>query len=273
MLIQAMRRLLQPLEQIMRAIRFILIVAIALAGCNKADQRAAVKAVKRESVQEPPPMLNHPIFNEAFTQGFQLNTNEGRFVFQVQRLGMFKITSGSIVACDPFICDHAEPFAKQTPVGEFPIYLALAKTQNGDERVALAKISFAEKPISKWELALIKGQDPASLKKGHFFGYGVDSGTGSFMDAAAWKEYETRMKTENEKFSDFLIAEMEKTYSHTRSWLVMNFPSGTAALFSTGYGDGGYPTYWGYDSEGKLVAAITDFNVVTWEEKQSAEKK
>jgi hypothetical protein len=42
-------------------------------------------------------------------------------------------------------------------------------------------------------------------------------------------------------------------------------PKGTVALFSSGYGDGRYPTYKAYDKDGTLAAVITDFGIVPWE--------
>ena len=38
------------------------------------------------------------------------------------------------------------------------------------------------KPV-RWEMAVWPGQDPTELEADQFFGYGVDSGTGSFLDA------------------------------------------------------------------------------------------
>lgn len=41
----------------------------------------------------------------------------------------------------------------------------------------------------------------------------------------------------------------------------ITFPDGwrNAAVFQTGYGDGDYPSFWGYDSEGAICRLTTDF--------------
>jgi Protein of unknown function (DUF4241) len=36
-----------------------------------------------------------------------------------------------------------------------------------------------------WEPALRPGEDPATLQPDEFFGFGVDTGTGCFLDASA----------------------------------------------------------------------------------------
>ena len=51
---------------------------------------------------------------------------------------------------------------------------------DGDERVAAALVRFADHEPASWDLALVPGQDPRILGPDEVFGYGVDSGTGSF---------------------------------------------------------------------------------------------
>jgi hypothetical protein len=58
------------------------------------------------------------------------------------------------------------------------------------------------------------------------------------------------------------MAEMDKTYKHTWSWLNVKFGGGNLIAFSSGYGDGMYGTYAGRDSNGHICAVVTDFGVV-----------
>ncbi|PLK50357.1 hypothetical protein C0V76_00565 [Uliginosibacterium sp. TH139] len=208
-------------------------------------------------------MHKGPIFNEAFTDGFMIAVDEQRYQFRPQLIGEIRLESGQLVACDPLVsCDL--PFTQAVPAGRFPLQLAIAR--NGeDERIGFARIVFAPGRIEAWELALTAGQDRASLKPGEFFGYGVDSGTGAFMDLAALREFEARRQREGEEFDDALFEELDKHYQHTRSWHLLETAKGTVAMFSSGYGDGVYSTWFGYDSRGKLIAAITDFGLVPWE--------
>jgi hypothetical protein len=223
--------------------------------------------------QTPPPaapvpkpaleLLSHPIFNEAFTEGFAITSNGTSFRFRPQHIGEIKLTSGKLVACDVLVGCEA-PFSKPVPAGSFPLYLSIASIGE-DERVGFAKIVFAPGQIESWELATVAGQDISTLKKGEVFGYGVDSGTGAFMDIDALHAFEARRRSEGDRFDKQLFAELDKTYRHTRSWYLYQTDKSTVAMFSSGYGDGAYPTYRGYDKAGKLVAIITDFGLVPWE--------
>ncbi len=237
---------------------FALVLLLTVASCGR--QQAPAAGSEAQSLTET---LDHPVFDEAFTAGFTLTQNGTTFVFRTEDVGRIDLPSGRLAAFDPFVAFEAEPFDKALPRGSFPLRFAIARSGD-DERIALAKIAFSEARIARWELALVKGQDPAALKPGEFFGYGVDSGTGSFMDEAAMRAYAARLQHDGEKFSDQLIESMEKTYRHTRSWLLLPTERGRVALFSSGYGDGTYATYFAYDAQQNIVAAITDFGVVAW---------
>jgi hypothetical protein len=110
-------------------------------------------------------------------------------------------------------------------------------------------------------MALILGQNLNDLKKDEFFGYGVDSGTGSFMDVKAMEKLQSNMD-KNESYFDVLFDEMKKTYKHTREWANIDYGDSNLFLFSSGYGDGLYASYWGYDENNELVSLTTDFGIV-----------
>lgn len=205
-------------------------------------------------------VAGHAALNDVFGKGFAASVDGTKLAFRTVTIGRIRITSGRLVACDPVVSCGA-PFQKPVPIGSFPLQLAIASTGK-DERIAYARITFLSARAERWELAVVEGQDVSTLKPGEFFGYGVDSGTGAFMDAAALRHFEAQRNREGEKFDDRLFAEMDKTYKHTRSWHLFETKAGTVAMFSSGYGDGAYPTYRGYDKDGRLVAVVTDFGVL-----------
>jgi hypothetical protein len=117
-------------------------------------------------------------------------------------------------------------------------------------------------------MAVTAQADLATLKPGYIFGYPVDAGTGSFSDKAAG-EAVTRMVNEGK---------LEREYS--QAWIDdgeiagkargMNFYLDVAAgsaniiMFGSGWGDGFYASYFGYDAQGEVAALITDFQVMDW---------
>jgi len=72
---------------------------------------------------------------------------------------------------------------------------------------------------------------------------------------------------EQQDFYETLMAEMDKTYKSTWSWLDTKFGEGNLVAFSSGYGDGLYATYAGRDSNGHISVVVTDFGVLPFEKR------
>jgi len=177
-------------------------------------------------------------------------------------IGEIGITSGNVVACDPLTIWQPTPFTRQAPTGRFLIDALIAHYEGGDQRIAIATLRFSDTRPVKWEMAVKDGQDLSSLKPDEIFGYGVDSGTGSFMDSEAAAELVRKMEESDDYFED-MIEEMDKTYVHTRSWATIR-PNDNydIAIFSSGCGDGVYASYWGLDSDGNACCLLTDFGLI-----------
>ena len=203
--------------------------------------------------------MNIDTFTIAFQDGSEFEASYGHFVFQTHEPHSLVLTSGKIVACDPFVFnDVFTPFEITVAPGEYPVVLSIAYLpKNSDQRVACAMIRFQERMPVRFSMALTAGQNLDDLPEGDFHGYGVDSGTGCFVDV-----HNVRMFDEAD--ADQLIAELAKTYVHTWSWadLLLNpATGGNLAAFSSGFGDGGYASYFGYDEGGDLVCLVTDFGL------------
>jgi len=107
------------------------------------------------------------------------------------------------------------------------------------------------------------GEDLSTLGSTQLFGYGVDAGTGSFMDATVARQLEALFDADRfQAHYDALLAAMDPTYRPTRSWadyLVNPALGQNLVCFSSGWGDGLYPSFVGRDSSGEVTGVITDF--------------
>lgn len=188
-------------------------------------------------------------------------TDEGPALLQVHELGQLILPTGGIVACDPFAFPETKPFPLNVPPGQYRVTLSVAHTPRHYQRVAYAMVSLSDRPALRWKMALLPGQNTNTLEPDQFFGYGVDAGTGCFMDASIASVLAQRMWNHDDWDKD-LIMEMEKTRVPSWDWLNATIDPETGAnliAFSSGWGDGAYPCYWGYDAEGNVVNLITDF--------------
>lgn len=175
-------------------------------------------------------------------------------------LGELTVRSGKLVACDPFVCPGTVPFSLRLPQAQFPLTLSIAETGT-DQRVAFAILRVADLVPVRWEMMTAPGANPSELKDGEIFGYPVDSGTGCFADATAMSLLDEKMRRDP-KYFDTLSVEMDKTYRHTWSWLKVDLGEASLFAFSSGYGDGFYATYAGFDPQGRLSHIVTDFAVL-----------
>jgi hypothetical protein len=219
-------------------------------------------------------MVSEPDYSKAFQDDLVVeytDEEEGDEVetctLHLHTLGELVITSGQIVACDPLAIPQMPPFADTVPLGRYPVIVSVAEFPGGDQRVAFAQLRLGERPVARWEIAVPQGKALTSLQPGHVFVYPVDAGTGCFMDLDAARsliaraELAAARREDDEELFDALM----KTYVHTWSWTDLVLDEGTGAnliAFSSGWGDGSYPSYWGYDADGHRVALVTDFDVL-----------
>lgn len=195
-------------------------------------------------------------FRLAFTDGQAFRTERPTRV-RLHRAGDLLVPSGRIVACDPLVMPGTPAFTREVRAGKYSVLLSVAELEN-DQRVAAAAVEFdvgGATAAERWDLALVPGQDPATLGPREFFGYGVDAGTGCFMDAQVAAALDAGEPCD-------LDAALQASYVPTFSWANLRHRDGSVVAFSSGWGDGSYASYWGFDGTGRLVALATDFAVL-----------
>lgn len=197
------------------------------------------------------------IFEAAFDNETKATQGNISYNFYKLEIGRIKIKSGKLIACDPIVMDDASPFIQKFPVGDFPVHLAMAKTHN-DERVAFTRVVFSDESIIKWEFALQKGQNAIPLKDTSFYCYGVDAGTGIFIDSISNYIFN---KQGHSEWENVFITKAEK---NGYKGYIHEFDGHNLATFSTGYGDGCYATYIAFDKQEKVCQILTDFGLIEW---------
>ena len=180
-------------------------------------------------------------------------------------MGNVELTSGHIVAADPLAQPDRPAFARTVPAGDYPVRLYEAFG-----RVAAASMRFGEGKPDHWELAVLAGQDPATLKDGEIFGYPVDAGLGCYMDADTLDligEREAQAQAQKTDadvnyYDDVLASDLDANKGAYALHRPVAGKKGNVAVFWSGWGDGFYPVFWGLDKDGRALVLLTDFSVV-----------
>jgi hypothetical protein len=197
-----------------------------------------------------------------------LNGEDGDSIFKTHLIGEIVLTSGKLVACDPLACPDSDAFQQFIPIGKYPTFLIVEHyPRNNDQRVAYGMIRITEQIPVKWELGISSDEElNLLLSEDEIVGYPVDSGVGCFMDEDAVQIIDDSIHyayvTKTDSLTDKLQEELSKNYSPTWKWANMCIDESTnlnIIAFSSGIGDGIYPTYFGYNAEGKIVSVVTEF--------------
>ncbi|MFF3563676.1 DUF4241 domain-containing protein [Streptomyces sp. NPDC002574] len=215
--------------------------------------------------------LAAPDVQRLFTLGSVYDCGEGRSA-EVTRLPQAELPlpSGRVVAQDPFwgFEDEPVPFTVSVKPGTYTVVVSVTEVawesdvESGHERVAAAWLRTSEEPTVTWELALVDGQDIGELSEEQFFGYGVDAGTGCFVDAAAATALAEFLGEDSVPLEDAMIPD-DGDEAPCGPVVLSDPASGHSFVaFWSGWGDGAYPTWIGRSLTGEVTGFVTEFLVV-----------
>lgn len=200
----------------------------------------------------------HQLFAKNFVEHPLIETLE---------VGNINLPTGKLVACDPLITSEMPSFQIEFPIGEFPI---LVHKERDSNCVAYVEIVFIPSTVVRWELAICKGQHMHDLKEGEIYGYPVESGMGCFMDVET-QECLNRLEKRlfHRKGEEFMGIYEEFFHEHffQQQGAINQYAfltpqedhAGNIFAFETGYGQGFYASYIGFDSNELPVKIVSEF--------------
>jgi hypothetical protein len=230
--------------------------------------------VAKPSTAKPAPGAPVRDLARAFKHGAKYKDQHAAYTVKLVDLAPVTLPTGRIFAADPFAYQRIEPFERTVKKGTYPVIASVAKiapVKRGrpQERVAAAMLRFAKGEPASWINATRKGQKLGKLAADHFFGYGVDAGTGCFCDltaAIALKALDA-VESANDNWEGWLMAKISKgMLSSKQAWgsgsaITVPDTKANVVAFSSGWGDGFYGSYWGISSKGEPLCLVTDFGV------------
>ncbi|MEN2412447.1 DUF4241 domain-containing protein [Flavobacterium mesophilum] len=187
--------------------------------------------------------------------------------------GKLSITSGQIVCVDPLFKELAYPQNWIIEKGEYPVYLYIGLEDDYIGRIAYAELNIKDEIPVYWEISLISEKflsDDFEKKMNGW--YPVETGLSSFSDFETFKKYQEEMTNfyKNDKnanfYNDVLAFQFAKNKNIPKSsrgedWInyTPKNSKSNMIMFGSGYGDGLYTRYVGYDKNGNVVKFVTDF--------------
>lgn len=184
-------------------------------------------------------------FAPLFAAGRPVRLDEQPSDIEVRDLGTVNLQSGAIVVADiGYLAHGTASLARSVPPGEYPVQVAIAF-----DRIAAVRVRFGAEP-AQWRRASRSGGGDSVVS--------VDAGNVAIMDASAVAEV-TEVDVEQ------IIAQFATLDRPPAFVQALAGHAQAVALVESGYGDGGYPVYWGLDADGRVAELLVDFLVLSEE--------
>ncbi|MDR2761579.1 MAG: DUF4241 domain-containing protein [Planctomycetaceae bacterium] len=191
-------------------------------------------------------------------------------------MGTVNFPTGNIMVLDPlvFLNREAKPYFIKAPTGVFPIKAAVVEIEEDHYRYAAVKVSFNDMPVEYFIEALHGNENFDGLEEGNFFGFNVDTGLGTIIDTETrdafcnfiekWEKNHPDGNTYDDLFAKEFKESYEKYPKYQRKdgdWINFTIPDTNLNLpmFQSGFGDGAYPVYFGYDKNNKICQVVIQF--------------
>ncbi|WP_435523212.1 DUF4241 domain-containing protein [Chryseobacterium indoltheticum] len=191
---------------------------------------------------------------------------------EIMEIGNVSLLSGKVVVRDPlvFLDSTQKPYFIETPKGNFPVTIAVVKSEDWGDRYAAVKVKFSnEKPVLYQE-ALIGNENLDGVKEDDFFGFHVDAGLGCIADAKALPEFDKFIADLNvdniydDYFAELFAHSYKENPNNQRDagdWINWTIPNTNyqIPMFASGFGDGSYPVYFAYDANEEICGLYIQF--------------
>ena len=203
---------------------------------------------------------------------------DGSGPYLTEKIGELAVTTGELEIGDP-LCylntEYSLVLEKKIPAGIYPVWLSMAAHRVFGLRYLAAKLEVTEKTPVRYEIAMPKGHDISDFNKpGIFAFYGVDTGLACICDRSVsihYSDFVKKWRKENPDknlYDDYFEAyfkESAKAYPQYQrpdgDFLDWTLPQRkeNIVMVTSGFGDGAYSAYWGYDEAGEICCLILRF--------------
>lgn len=190
-------------------------------------------------------------------------------------IGEVNLPTGFIIACDPLASlVEAKAYIQKAPIGKFPVKIAVALNEDYGNRYACVKVEFNKNKPVVYELAVNGTEEEMDeATEDDFYGFSVFAGMGCVADKKSQEEYsiywnklskDGATNPYDDFFEELLAESYKKAPKYQRDcgdWANFIIPNTdlNIPVFASGWGDGYYPCYFGYDEKGDLCGCYIHF--------------
>lgn len=246
-------------------------------------------SLKKKHDKEEAPVKKEPLDpQEIFKQNLKyisateltVETISNQFVKTQTRywltVGIADFPTGEVVVADPLCYLAAGKFAPRLtihiPMGSYPVDVAICRNEYVGIRMCTARLRIKDTAPVRYELARPTPDSAAAgSEKEPLCGFPVDAGTMCFCDAQAaagylafldgWHKENEGKNHYDDYFAAFFAASEKELPAFQREggdFIAWRNPSdgNRMVMVASGFGDGFYQSYWGYDAAGDICSLV-----------------
>lgn len=210
-----------------------------------------------------------------YAKCFDMKEIQGKEIF-ILDMGEIEFPTGDILVRDPLVWLNRDEKAYLTsvPRGKYRIETLVVKLEEDHYRYALSRVRFTENVPNIYYEALKDDENLDDVDGDSIFGFNVDAGLATIVDVEtrnAYCDFKDKWYAENPNkniYDDFFAevfaknAEENPVYQREGGdWINFKIPNSELSIpmIQSGFGDGRYPVYFGYDENGELCDLIVEY--------------
>lgn len=189
-------------------------------------------------------------------------------------VGTLALPSGKIIATDPVNLDDCPPLIQQVPAGRYPATICVVPSDDYGDRYACLRVKITDNKPVRYDNGLTGGEDlTEEISDIEFYGFGVDGGLAAITDAQTQPLYEACRQAmvaagEIGKWDDPFLGALAESYTvapkyqrKDGDWVNWSVPDtdNNVIVCASGWGDGYYPVYFGYDEQNNITGIYIHF--------------
>ena len=210
-----------------------------------------------------------------YAKCFDMKEIQGKEIF-ILDMGEIEFPTGNILVRDPLVWLNRDEKAYLTsvPRGKYRIETLVVKLEEDHYRYALSRVRFTEN-VPKIYYEALKGDENLDDVDGDsIFGFNVDAGLATIVDVEtrnAYCDFKDKWYAENpgkniydDFFAEIFAKSAEENPLYQRDggdWINFKIPNSELSIpmIQSGFGDGRYAVYFGYDENGKLCDLVVEY--------------
>lgn len=210
-----------------------------------------------------------------YAKCFDMKEIQGKKIF-ILDMGEIEFPTGNILVRDPLVWLNRDEKAYLTsvPKGKYRIETLVVKLEEDHYRYALSRVRFTENVPKIYYEALKGDENLNDIDGDSIFGFNVDAGLATIVDVEtrnAYCDFKDKWYAENPNkniYDDFFAkvfaksAEENPVYQREGGdWINFKLPNSELSIpmIQSGFGDGRYPVYFGYDENGELCDLVVEY--------------